>query len=60
MGFLFSQKGVIDISLEDKDADEAMMDALDAGADVYKRQVFLFSMPQQAHLKRLKNNLPIH
>ena len=24
------QKGVIDISLEDKDADEAMMDALDA------------------------------
>ena len=33
VGFLFSQKGVIDISLEDKDADEAMMDALDAGAD---------------------------
>ena len=33
MGFLFSQKGVIDISLEDKDADEAMMDALDAGAE---------------------------
>ena len=32
-GFLFSQKGVIDISLEDKDADEAMMDALDAGAE---------------------------
>ena len=32
VGFLFSQKGVIDISLEDKDADEAMMDALDAGA----------------------------
>ena len=30
VGFLFSQKGVIDISLEDKDADEAMMDALDA------------------------------
>ena len=33
VGFLFSQKGVIDISLEDKDADEAMMDALDAGAE---------------------------
>ena len=31
--FLFSLKGVIDISLEDKDADEAMMDALDAGAE---------------------------
>ena len=30
VGFLSSQKGVIDISLEDKDADEAMMDALDA------------------------------
>ncbi len=26
VAFLFSQKGVIDISLEDKDADEAMMD----------------------------------
>ena len=33
VGFLFTQKGVIDISLEDKDPDEAMMDALDAGAD---------------------------
>ena len=33
VGFLFTQKGVIDISLEDKDADEAMMDALDAGAE---------------------------
>ena len=33
VGFLFSQKGVIDISQEDKDADEAMMDALDAGAE---------------------------
>ncbi len=33
VAFLFSQKGVIDISLEDKDADEAMMDALDAGAE---------------------------
>ena len=33
VSFLFSQKGVIDISLEDKDADEAMMDALDAGAE---------------------------
>ena len=29
----FDKKGVIDISLEDKDADEAMMDALDAGAE---------------------------
>ena len=35
VAFLFSQKGVIDISLEDKDADEAMMDALDAGAEDY-------------------------
>ena len=34
VAFLFNQKGVIDISLEDKDADEAMMDALDAGADL--------------------------
>ena len=33
VGFLFNQKGVIDISLEDKDPDEAMMDALDAGAE---------------------------
>ena len=33
VAFLFSQKGVIDISLEDKDADEAMMDALDVGAE---------------------------
>ena len=33
VAFLFNQKGVIDISLEDKDADEAMMDALDAGAE---------------------------
>ena len=33
VGFMFTQKGVIDISLEDKDADEAMMDALDAGAE---------------------------
>ena len=33
VGFLFTQKGVIDISLEDKDPDEAMMDALDAGAE---------------------------
>ncbi len=33
VGFMFSQKGVIDISLEDKDADELMMDALDAGAE---------------------------
>ena len=33
VAFLFNQKGVIDISLEDMDADEAMMDALDAGAE---------------------------
>ena len=33
VAFLFNQKGVIDISLEDKDADEAMMYALDAGAE---------------------------
>jgi YebC/PmpR family DNA-binding regulatory protein len=33
VSFMFTQKGVIDISLEDKDADEAMMDALDAGAE---------------------------
>ena len=33
VGFLFNQKGVIVLDLEDKDADEAMMDALDAGAE---------------------------
>lgn len=33
VGFMFNRKGVIDISLEDKDPDEAMMDALDAGAE---------------------------
>ena len=33
VGFLFNQKGVITLDLEDKDADEAMMDALDAGAE---------------------------
>ena len=33
VGFMFTQKGVIVISLEDKDPDEAMMDALDAGAE---------------------------
>lgn len=33
VGFMFTQKGVIDISLEGKDPDEAMMDALDAGAE---------------------------
>ena len=38
VGFLFSQKGVIDISLEDKDADEAMMDALDAGAEDFSEE----------------------
>ena len=38
VGFLFSQKGVIDISLEDKDADEAMLDALDAGAEDFSEE----------------------
>ncbi|MCI2047170.1 MAG: YebC/PmpR family DNA-binding transcriptional regulator [Faecalibacterium sp.] len=33
VAFLFNQKGVIDIDLEGKDADQAMMDALDAGAE---------------------------
>lgn len=33
VGFLFSQKGVIVVDLEDKDPDVLMMDALDAGAD---------------------------
>ena len=31
--FMFTQKGVIVVDLEDKDPDELMMDALDAGAD---------------------------
>ena len=33
VSFMFTQKGIIDIDLEDKDADQAMMDALDAGAE---------------------------
>lgn len=33
VGFLFNKKGVIVVDLEDKDPDELMMDALDAGAD---------------------------
>ncbi len=33
VAFLFNQKGVIDIDLEGKDADQAMMDALDVGAE---------------------------
>ena len=33
VGFLFSQKGVIVVDLEDKDPDAVMMDALDAGAE---------------------------
>ena len=33
VGFLFTQKGVIDVDLEDKDPDAVMMDALDAGAE---------------------------
>ncbi len=32
VGFMFTQKGVIVVDLEDKDPDELMMDALDAGA----------------------------
>lgn len=33
VSFMFTQKGVIVVDLEDKDPDELMMDALDAGAD---------------------------
>ena len=33
VGFLFTQKGIIDVDLEDKDPDELMMAALDAGAE---------------------------
>ncbi len=33
VSFMFVQKGVIDIDLTDKDADQAMLDALDAGAE---------------------------
>ena len=33
VSFMFTQKGVIVIDLEDKDPDQAMMDALDAGAE---------------------------
>jgi YebC/PmpR family DNA-binding regulatory protein len=33
VGFLFNQKGVIVLDMEDKDPDQAMMDALDAGAE---------------------------
>lgn len=33
VGFMFTQKGVIVIDMEDKDPDEVMMDALDAGAE---------------------------
>ncbi len=35
VGFLFNQKGVIVVDLEDKDPDQLMMDALDAGAEDY-------------------------
>lgn len=35
VGFLFNQKGVIVVDLEDMDPDELMMDALDAGAEDY-------------------------
>ena len=38
VGFMFTQKGVIVISLEDKDPDEAMMDALDAGAEDFSNE----------------------
>ena len=37
VGFMFTQKGVIVVDLEDKDPDELMMDALDAGADELHR-----------------------
>ena len=33
VGFMFTQKGVIVVDLEDRDPDGRMMDALDAGAD---------------------------
>ena len=33
VSFMFTQKGVIVVDLEDKDPDQLMMDALDAGAD---------------------------
>ena len=33
VGFLFTQKGVIVVDLEDKDPDAVMMDALEAGAE---------------------------
>ena len=33
VSYLFTKKGMIVLELEDKDADEAMMDALDAGAE---------------------------
>ena len=33
VSFMFTQKGVIVVDLEDKDPDELMMDALDAGAE---------------------------
>lgn len=35
VGFLFTQKGVIVVDLEDKDPDAVMMDALEAGAEDY-------------------------
>ena len=37
VGFMFTQKGVIVVDLEDKDPDELMMDALDAGAADYTK-----------------------
>ena len=33
VGFMFTQKGVIVVDLEDADPDQLMMDALDAGAE---------------------------
>lgn len=33
VSFMFTQKGIIVLDMEDKDPDEAMMDALDAGAE---------------------------
>ena len=36
VSFMFTQKGVIVVDLEDKDPDELMMDALDAGAEDFE------------------------
>ena len=36
VAFMFERKGVLTVSLEGKDEDEVMMDALDAGADDFE------------------------